>query len=203
MAVIYAINKFWHYIITYPTFVHIDHAAIMYLMNKPITPGRITRWSLLLQEFYITIVDKLRKDNVVVDFMSRMDNNDECTPIEDSFPTEHIFSVSTKPPWYADIANYIATRKVPPHLSYREQLKIIHHSARYSWMAGYLFHTRFNKHIWHCVSEDDIYEVLKAAHDGPCGGNFTDKRTSHKVLQMGYYQPSIFCDAHNYAHPKR
>ena len=49
-----------------------------------------------------------------------MDNNDECTPIEDNFPDENIFVVSTKPLWYADIANYLAKWKVPPHFSYRE-----------------------------------------------------------------------------------
>ena len=43
LAIIHAINKFRHYIIGYPTFVHTDHSTIRYLMNKPITPGRITR----------------------------------------------------------------------------------------------------------------------------------------------------------------
>ena len=65
-------------------------------------------------------------------------------------------------------------------------------------MARYLFHIEADKQIQHCVFEDDIYEVLKAAHDGPCGGNFTDKITCHKVLQMGYYWPSIFRDVKNY-----
>ena len=86
-----------------------------------------------------------------------MDNNDECTPIEDSFPDENIFSISTNPPWYAYIANYLATGKVPHNFSYREKWKIIHYSARYSWMAGYLFHTGADKQIQCCVSEDDIY----------------------------------------------
>ena len=54
-------------------------------------------------------------------------------------------------------------------------------------MIGYLFHTRADKQIHHCVSEDDIYEVLKVSHDGLCGGNFADKITGHKVLQMGCY----------------
>ena len=89
-------------------------------MNKPITPGHITRWFLLLQEFDITIVDKPGKDNIVAYFLYRMDNNDECTPIEDRFPDEHLFVVSTKPLCYADISSYISTGKVPPHLSYRE-----------------------------------------------------------------------------------
>ena len=65
-------------------------------------------------------------------------------------------------------------------------------------MAGYLFHTGIDQQIRCCVSKDDIYEILKAAHDGPCGGNSVDKITGHKVLQMGYYWPSIFRDARDY-----
>ena len=127
LAVIYAINKFRHYITGYSTIVHTDHATIMYLMNKPITHDHITRWLLLIQEFDITIVDKTGKDNVVAYFLCRMDNNVECTPIEDSFPDEHLFAVSTKPLWYADIANYLATGKVLPHfhIGNNERLFII------------------------------------------------------------------------------
>jgi len=57
LAVIYAINKFRHYITGYTTFVHTDHSTIKYLMNKSVTNARVTRWLLLLQEFDITIVD--------------------------------------------------------------------------------------------------------------------------------------------------
>ena len=48
LAIIYSINKFRHYITGYPTFVHTDHLAIKYLINKPVTNSRITRWLLLL-----------------------------------------------------------------------------------------------------------------------------------------------------------
>eukprot|EP00253_Pinus_taeda_P034577 PITA_34577 len=37
LVVIYAINKFRHYITGYTTFVHTDHSAIKYLMNKSVT----------------------------------------------------------------------------------------------------------------------------------------------------------------------
>ena len=49
LAVVYSINKFHHYITGYEFFVHIDHSAIRFLMNKPITNGRVTRWLLILQ----------------------------------------------------------------------------------------------------------------------------------------------------------
>ena len=53
LVVVYSINKFCHYITGYEVFVHTDHSAIIFLMNKPITNGRVTRWLLLLQEFNI------------------------------------------------------------------------------------------------------------------------------------------------------
>jgi len=35
IAVVHSLNKFRHYITGYQTFVHTEHAAIRYLMNKP------------------------------------------------------------------------------------------------------------------------------------------------------------------------
>ena len=98
-------------------------------MNKYVTPSRITRWLLLLQEFDITIVDKPGKDNVVAYFLSRLENDIEGTPIKDSFPDDYLFAISANTPWYADIANYLAIGKVLRHLSYKDQRKIIHHST--------------------------------------------------------------------------
>ena len=72
LAVIYAINKFHHYITGYDIFIHKDHSAIRYLMNKPITNGRITRWILLMQEFNVNVIDQPHKENQVADFLSRL-----------------------------------------------------------------------------------------------------------------------------------
>eukprot|EP00253_Pinus_taeda_P004935 PITA_04935 len=50
-------------------------------------------------------------------------------------------------------------------------------------------------HVRGCVREDEIFDILKACHDGPCGGHFADHKTGHKVLRTGYYWPTIFKDA--------
>ena len=121
LAVVHAINKFRHYITGYDVFVHTDHSAINFLMNKPITSGRITRWLILLQELNITIVDKPRKENLVADFLSRLTHADDNVPVDDTFPDEHLFVVSIKTPWFADIANYLVTGKLPAHLSSYEK----------------------------------------------------------------------------------
>ena len=72
LAVVYSINKFHHYITGYEVFVHIDHSTIIFLMNKPITNGRVTRWLLLLQEFNITIIVRPGKENLEADFLSHI-----------------------------------------------------------------------------------------------------------------------------------
>ena len=66
-------------------------------MNKSITNSRVTRWLLLLQEFDITIVDLPGKENVVVDFLSRLKTDDNIL-VDDSFPDEYLFAVSSHLP---------------------------------------------------------------------------------------------------------
>jgi len=58
LVVVHEVNKLRHYITGYEVFIHIDHLAIKYLMNKPITNGRITRWFLLIHKFNIIVLDR-------------------------------------------------------------------------------------------------------------------------------------------------
>jgi len=61
-----------------------------------------------------------------------------------------------------------------------------------------LFKTGPNLVIRRCVREDEISDILKACHDEPCSGNFTNKRTAYKILSLGYYWPSLFKDEKQY-----
>lgn len=119
-------------------------------MNKPITNGRITRW-LLLQEFNITIIHRPEKENIIVDFLSRINHGREMSPLNDDFQDKHLLSLATKPPWYANLANYLTTGKLPQHLSSREKQRIVKISANYSWIEGDLFCIGPNLIIRRCV----------------------------------------------------
>ena len=95
---IFAINKFCHYITSYEVFSHTDHSAIRYLMNKPVTNGRVTRWLLLLQEFNITVIDRPGKENQVADFLSHLNTKGENVTFFYEFPDEHLFALATHTP---------------------------------------------------------------------------------------------------------
>lgn len=50
-------------------------------------------------------------------------------------------------------------------------------------------------HIRRWVRGDKIFNIMKVYNNGPCSGHFADRKTGHKVLQMGYYWPTISKDA--------
>ena len=122
-------------------------------MKKPITNARVSRWLLLLEEFDITIVDRIGKDNVVTDFFSWLTINNDDTPNEESFPDENLFVVSNFSPWYTNISNYLVVGRLPLNLSKREKRRIIQQSVRYCWIEGKLFYIGLDLEIRQCVRE--------------------------------------------------
>jgi hypothetical protein len=109
-----------------------------------------------LKEFNITILDRPGKENLVADFLSRIKNEDYDIPIDDSFPDEHLFSLSVNTPWFTDMENYLATRNLPSHLSPYEKRRIITPSANYSWVGHDLFHTGPDLIIRRCARKYEI-----------------------------------------------
>ena len=90
-------------------------------MNKPITNGRVTQWLILLQEFNIIVIDRPDRENLVAYFLSRIQHVDGAKPVDDTFPDEHLFVVSIQTHWFTDITYYLATGKLPNHLSPHEK----------------------------------------------------------------------------------
>ena len=77
-----------------------------------------------MQEFHIEIRNKKWVKNVVVDHLSRLPTNGEAKdplPINEHFLDEQLFQITAHPntlaPWYADIANYLVTGRIPSHWS--------------------------------------------------------------------------------------
>ncbi|GJW32813.1 retrovirus-related pol polyprotein from transposon TNT 1-94 [Tanacetum coccineum] len=74
LAVMYAFEKFWPYLVLSKSIVYTDHSALKYLMNKQDAKPRLLRWVLLLQEFDITIRDKKGSENLAADHLSRLES---------------------------------------------------------------------------------------------------------------------------------
>ena len=47
------------------------------------------------------------------------------------------------------------------------------------------------------MPEGEQQGILSRSHENACGGHFASHKTTMKVLQSGFYLPSLFKDAHN------
>eukprot|EP00253_Pinus_taeda_P030328 PITA_30328 len=131
----------------------------------------------------LTIVDKPSKENVVADFLSRLDfpAGEEGT-VDDQMLDEHLFAISVLSPWFADIANYLVPAQFPLHLSSKEKSRIMRKSAPFTWIGGNLFKLSPDQILRCCIREEEVFEILLTYHNGPFGGHFAVKRTAFKIL---------------------
>ena len=88
---VFALQKYRHYILANPFIFYTYHQALKYLINNPLHHGRICRWLLLFQEFKFEVVFKPGKLNVDPDHLSRIDTGEEPTGVEDDLPDAHLF----------------------------------------------------------------------------------------------------------------
>ncbi|CAN6583756.1 unnamed protein product [Malus baccata var. baccata] len=130
LAVVFALDKFRSYLIGTKVIVFTDHAALKYLLTKKEAKPRLIRWILLLQEFDIEIRDKKGSENVVADHLSRMVHNEESLPILETFPDEQLLSIKVSAPWYADIVNFLVSKRIPSEFT-RHQRDKLKHDARF------------------------------------------------------------------------
>ena len=100
---------------------------------------------LLLQEFDVEIRDKKGSENMVVDYLSRLETPETVQKhhlqIDNTFPDEHILSLSHDEtfPWFVDIANYLFTSIIPPDLTYQQKKRFFAEVKHYFWEDPILF----------------------------------------------------------------
>ena len=197
LAIVFACEKFRQYILGSHVIIHTDHAAIKYLMSKKEAKPRLIRWVLLLQEFDLEIKDKRGCDNVIADHLSRVERStaeEEELILTENFPDEQLFKISCQLPWYADIVNYLACGVVPSEFTSQQKRKLRTDSRYYIWDDPLLFKRGADMIIRKCVPENEQGKSLDECHASPYGGHFSGERTAHKILQSGFYWPTIFRD---------
>ena len=90
---VYALQKFRHYLSGASFKMFTDHSALKYLVNKPVLGGRICRWLLLFQEYDFEIIMKPGRLNAGPDHLSRIDSGEEPSNLDDNLLDAPLFSI--------------------------------------------------------------------------------------------------------------
>ncbi|CAM8919425.1 unnamed protein product [Rhodiola kirilowii] len=204
LAIVYAFDKFRPYLVASKVIVFTDHAAIKYLLAKKDSKPRLIRWILLLQEFDIEIKDKKGVENVVADHLSRLEENEEievdARPVNDSFIGEQLMRVEAEAlPWYADFVNFVVCGIIPHDMNHHQRRKFLSETKRYYWDEPYLYRLCADGVYRTCVAEEEMREILYHCHSSQYGGHGSGAKTASKVLQCGFYWPTLFGDAYEFA----
>ena len=197
LAVVYALDKFRAYLVRADIVIFKDHSALKYLLTKQNAKARLIRWVLLLQEFNLQIKDKKGVENVVADHLSRLTiaHDTHSAPINDEFPEESLMQLE-KAPWYAHIANFLTTGEIPTEWKGQDRKYFFAKIHSYYWEEPFLFKYCADQIIRKCVPEEEQQGILNHCHESACGGHFASQKTAMKVLQSGFYWPSMFKEAY-------
>jgi len=85
LAMVYALQKFIHYLLGKHFKMFTNHSTLKHLVNKPVLGGMICRRLLLFQEFDFEVIVKPWNLNARLDHLSRITNGEEPMNLEDKF----------------------------------------------------------------------------------------------------------------------
>nr|GEX45536.1 DNA-directed DNA polymerase [Tanacetum cinerariifolium] len=179
LAIVYAFEKFWSYLIMNKSIVHTDHSALKYLFAKKYAKARLLWWVLLLQEFDFKVLDTKGAENLAADHLSRLENPYENMldpkEINETFPLETLSMVTfrgdSNASWFADFANYHAGTFIVKGMTSQQKNKFFKDVKHYFWDDPFLFKICADQVIRRCVHGKEALDILEAWHNGPTEGH--------------------------------
>ena len=87
---------------------------------------------------------------------------------------------------------------MPPEFSYQQKRKLRTYARFYIWDDPLLFRRGAYHIIRRCVLETEQAGIMDKCHSSPYGGHFAEDRIAQKILQSGFYWPTLFKDCYEW-----
>ncbi|GJV30849.1 reverse transcriptase domain-containing protein [Tanacetum coccineum] len=152
-----------------------------------------------MKEFDIKIKDRKGIENVVANHLSIIEKEEtsDDSEVDDNFPGETLMEINTEDDlWFADFANYLVSDIIPKGMMYQQKNKFFSDIKHYFWEEPYIFKVCSDGMIRRCVSRPETRTILDQCHPGPTNGHYRPNTTAKKVLDSGFYWPTIIKEAH-------
>ena len=196
LAMVYAVNKFRHYLLGNRFIFYVDHLALQYLVNKPQVSGRLARWLLLFLEFDFKVIYKPSKTHGVADALSCNEGAEPATGIPDQTTDAHLFSIQTD--WTQPIIDYLQTGTFSPSMTKEARKRLAYRAIPFQVIQRKLYRLGKDSRLRQVISDSQARMILQELHKGNVGGYFFQDITKRKVLDASYWWPTLYKDTYQY-----
>jgi len=88
--------------------------------------------------------------------------------------------------------NYLVASRIPEGYSKNDKDRFFHLVKFFIWDKPYLFKYCSDQVFRRCIPDHEMRSVISFCHDQACEGHFSGRKTAAKVLQCGFYKPTLF-----------
>jgi hypothetical protein len=96
--------------------------------------------------------------------------------------------------WYEDVEKFLRTGIAPSNLSKDQKRRLFLKSIPYSLIENQLYKKCVDQVVRRCVYPGEVSTILHEMHNQPGGGHFSTAITVKKILQGGYWWPTLHAD---------
>ena len=96
------------------------------------------------------------------------------------------------------MVNYLVCGIDPPDMTYQQKKKFRNDAKHFYWDEPHLYKHCMDGIMIKCVAESEVSKVIHHFHSSPYGGHAGSSKTQAKVLQSGFYWPTMLKDIYNY-----
>jgi hypothetical protein len=150
---VYALQKFHHYLLGGHFKMFTDHSMLKYLVKKPLLGGRIYRWLLLFQEYDFEIIVKTTRMNKGLDHMSRLEHGEEPTSLENTLSDAQLLAIRNIDEHFKDIVQFPSTGITPAKYTIPQKKQLVVRAANFSLIASQLYKMGPDEILRRCMME--------------------------------------------------
>jgi len=204
-SLVKAIKDFKVYILYSHIVAYVLNLVVKDILTQEGLDGKRGKWIATILEYDIEIkATKLIKGQGLaklmvesncqaldINFIAAIDDGEEmATPL--------ISQAFIESPWYAEIIYVLQNLQAPLELSRTKSRFLKMKSLKKIILDNALFWRYHEGILLNCLLKDESDKVLQEFHAGDCGGHLYSKTIADKILRVGFYWPTLFCDIKKY-----
>jgi hypothetical protein len=96
------------------------------------------------------------------------------------------------------VKTYLEMSQMPKTLNVVRKQKFVRKAEPFNLKEGIMYNVGQDNKMHRCLTTSETQNVLKELHEGVLGGHFVVDITANKILDVGYWLPTLFKDTHDF-----